>query len=282
MLPSPLPAELDGWLKVLNPGVLERLGHIRHALFDFDGTLSVLRQGWEDVMVPLMAAAICGDSPPDPAVAAEVRAYVDASTGILTIRQMEWLVAAVRRRRPEQKAPSAAAYKALYLRRLSDKIRHRIEALLDGTAHPHDRLICGAPGFLQGLQQRGVTLYLCSGTDHADVFNEARALGLLPFFTGGVFGALDEADTNDKAAIIRRILASNRLQGEALLVVGDGPVELRAAVSAGAIALGVASDEVIRSGWNERKLRRLTQAGADLLVPDFLHYQGLLNLLFTR
>lgn len=35
------------WLRVLNPEVTARLGHIRHAPFDFDGTLSVLREGWE-------------------------------------------------------------------------------------------------------------------------------------------------------------------------------------------------------------------------------------------
>ncbi len=38
------------WLEVVNPTV--RVGHVRHALFDFDGTISVIRRGWEQVMIP--------------------------------------------------------------------------------------------------------------------------------------------------------------------------------------------------------------------------------------
>ena len=34
------------------PGFQKRPG-LTHVLFDFDGTLSLIRQGWPDVMVPL-------------------------------------------------------------------------------------------------------------------------------------------------------------------------------------------------------------------------------------
>jgi hypothetical protein len=30
---------------------------LRHVLFDFDGTLSLVREGWVDVMLPLMVVA---------------------------------------------------------------------------------------------------------------------------------------------------------------------------------------------------------------------------------
>jgi len=53
-----------------------------------------------------------------------------------------------------------------------------------------------------------------------------------------------------------------------LLVVGDGPVEIREAVRRDALALGVASDEVARAGWNDAKVARLTRAGAHFLVED--------------
>ena len=29
-------------------------GHIRHAIFDFDGTLSLIREGWQQIMLPMM------------------------------------------------------------------------------------------------------------------------------------------------------------------------------------------------------------------------------------
>ena len=48
---------------------------------------------------------------------------------------------------------------------------------------------------------------------------------------------------------------------------GDGPVEIREAKAVGAIAVGVAVDEIQRQGWSERKRTRLTDA--DILIPDF-------------
>ena len=53
-------APRDPGIEVLNPAV--GLGRFRHALFDFDGTLSVIREGWERVMVPLMVEMIAGES----------------------------------------------------------------------------------------------------------------------------------------------------------------------------------------------------------------------------
>jgi len=44
--------------------------------------------------------------------------------------------------------------------------------------------------------------------------------------------------------------------------------------------MGVASDEKGWSGWNQGKIRRLTEARADLLVPVFFHYQGLQEFIF--
>jgi hypothetical protein len=37
---------------------IERRPGISHVLFDFDGTLSLVRQGWPDVMVPMFADAL--------------------------------------------------------------------------------------------------------------------------------------------------------------------------------------------------------------------------------
>ena len=81
-------------MKLLDPGLPDRLGRIRHVLFDFDGTLSVLREGWEGVMVPMMLEMISPEGARLGEIEPEVCAYVDRSTGILTIRQMEWLAGA--------------------------------------------------------------------------------------------------------------------------------------------------------------------------------------------
>jgi phosphoglycolate phosphatase-like HAD superfamily hydrolase len=269
------------YLKILHPEVQARLGKIRHVLFDFDGTLSVLREGWETVMVPVMIQAICGQTPATPEIELEVREYVEQSTGILTILQMEWLVDAVRRHGLAGPPQSAADYKAHYLERLMVGVRERILQVETGACQADDHMLSGARDFLAGLQERGAQLYLISGTDHADVQHEAGVLGLVEFFPGRIYGALDEREAHSKERIVQRILDEHHLFGAELLVVGDGPVEIQAARGRGAIALGVASDEVRREGWNEQKVDRLRNAGADLLIPDFSQSDELFRLLFT-
>ncbi len=273
---------IDDYLHILNPSITERLGYIRHALFDFDGTISTLRQGWEEAMIPVMLEAICGSHPVTPEIEQEVREYVDRSTGILTIEQMRWLVDAVRRHGLAGEPLTAAQYKQIYLERLLVTVNRRVARVAHGEISPSDAMIVGAEEFLRALHARKVTLYLASGTDHPYVMREASVLRIDHYFTGGIYGALDATEANNKERIIQRILDEHGLSGRELLVVGDGPVEIREAVARGAIALGMATDEVARQGWNPHKVRRLTGAGADMLAPDFSRPEVLLDILFDR
>jgi phosphoglycolate phosphatase-like HAD superfamily hydrolase len=266
------------WLLIPNPEVQGRLGNIHHALFDFDGTVSVMREGWEEVMLPVMIESIGGGQPLPASIVQEVRDYIDRSTGILTILQMEWLADAVRRHGFVTNPLTPYEYKAIYLRRLMVRVNERIGMVESGEVDPVDMMIKGAPEFVKGLWQAGVTLYLASGTDHQDVMHEASVLGMAPFFAGGVYGALDKSVINGKEKVIQQILDDHRLSGNELLVVGDGPVEIREAKLRGAITLGLASDEIVRSGWNQHKVTRLSNAGVDMLTGDFIHYQELLDI----
>jgi phosphoglycolate phosphatase-like HAD superfamily hydrolase len=257
------------------------LGSVRHVLFDFDGTLSVLRQGWEPVMERVMLEAICAGAgrTPSQEITAEVRDYIDRSTGKLTILQMQWLAEKVRSYGMENNPLSAAAYKKTYLRALMVSVSARLEALENGSASAEDYLIAGSLDFMRGLAEKGVALYVASGSDHGDVLREASALGIAQYFQGGIYGALDASEANGKERVIQRILDEHHLAGNELLVVGDGPVEIIEGRQRGAFALGVASDEVLRHGWNAHKIERLTRAGADLLVADFGHSAELVALL---
>lgn len=278
MMATPDPST-NGWLRILHQDVEARLGRVRYVLFDFDGTLSVLRQGWEEVMSAVMVESICGDHAPEPDVEQEVRDYIERSSGILTIHQMEWLAETVQRRGRTDCARTAREYKALYLQRLMVFVRARMQRLTVCEAAFAESVMTGAQAFVMSLAQRGAKLYLASGTDHDDVVREAAALGLLDLFNGGVFGAVDGSEENAKERVIQRILDTYHLRGEALLVVGDGPIEIREGSQRGALTLGVASDEQARSGWNPRKVRRLSDAGADMLVADFTHAERLAALL---
>ena len=102
---------VSSWIEILNLEVKRKVGHIKYALIDFDGTISVIRQGWEDVMIPLMIEMICDGNPPTLEIEKEVRDYVDYSTGILTIKQMEWLAEAVRRHGIAKNPKSPYEYK---------------------------------------------------------------------------------------------------------------------------------------------------------------------------
>jgi len=266
-------------IEVVNPSV--RIGRFRHALLDFDGTISVIREGWERVMMPLMIERIAGDEgDPDGAIRREVERYVDQSTGLQTILQMDWLAQAVARRRGADEALSAEAYKALYNERLLHSVRERLERLERGEVPREEMMIAGAEAFVRGLAERGVRLYVASGTDVEDVRHEAAALGVADYFQGRIFGAVGASRACSKAKVIQDILDGQKLEGAELLVVGDGPVEIREGKARGAVTLGVASDEVRRRGLNARKRERLLRAGADILVPDFSAARELFALLF--
>jgi phosphoglycolate phosphatase len=265
------------WLEVVNPSI--GLGLARHVLFDFDGTISVIRRGWERVMIPMMVEMICAKSPPSPEIEAEVAEFVDRSTGILTIKQMQWLESAVRQRGLASAPRTAAEYKRIYNERLLRPVRDRM-VQLDGSQSARDGLmIAGARDFLERLAVREIALYLASGTDHVYVLEEATALGVAHLFGKHIYGARDGTEDYTKDRIIGRILDQNGLHGEELLVVGDGPVEIRNAKDRGAVALGVAADEVERQGLSARKRQRLLDAGADLIVTDLLHGADLVRYL---
>lgn len=277
MDPGPLPGT-D--IEILTPA---ELGPIRHAVFDFDGTISLLREGWERVMGPFMTQAIMGGGELTAEAESRVAEYIDESTGIQTILQMEHLVEMVRHegRVADAEIKSAQEYKAAYNDALMVGVRERIESLQSGRLTLENAMVHGAREFVAGLSQAGVTLYLASGTDVEDVRREAEILGMAHYFTGGIWGALKTFEEYSKDKVIKAIIAEHRLRGPEVLVCGDGPVEIRNARANGCIALGVASDEVKGQGWNQSKRRRLCDAGADILVPDFNEGEKLLDLLLS-
>lgn len=264
------------WLEQINPDVA--LGRVRFALFDFDGTISVIRRGWEEVMIPLMLEMISGDQPVTSQMEAGVIDFVDESTGIMCIKQMRWLAETVQRYGLNPNPLTAAKYKQLYNERLMVRVTERIAQM---NGNQDTLMIEGARPLLQGLVDRDVILFLASGTDHEFVLQETAVLGVDHFFSG-IYGAIDDDETHSKAYIIANIIKEHDLHGAELLVVGDGLVEIRQGCANDAITLGIAADEAQRMGLDPRKRQRLLDAGADLIVTDFSQYEALLNLLVQK
>ena len=96
---------------------------------------------------------------------------------------MMQLAARIRERGGEAKEP--LWYKHEYLRRLDLRIKDRIDGLRQGTIPADDLLVHGARRLLENLKDRGLPVYLASGTDEIFLKQEAELLGLTPYFGAG-------------------------------------------------------------------------------------------------
>ena len=251
---------------------------VRAVLFDFDGTVSTLRCGWEAVMKPLMLEMISGGKPYDEALEKEVEAYISDSTGIQTIHQMKWLATTVHERGNNPTASDDPWwYKAEYNRRLMENVSTRVARLTAGEVSPCEYLIKGSEEFLQALCERGVRLYVASGTDHPDVCAEAEALGLRKYFTS-IAGAPVGEENCSKEKVMAQLLGAENLHGDEVAVIGDGKVEIRLGKEAGARTIGLATNER-DGGVDPIKRERLIKAGADIIAGDFTEKEALLAFL---
>jgi phosphoglycolate phosphatase len=104
----------------------------RVVIFDFDGTLSLIRTGWIEIMVPMCVEQLAALQTGEPAAKLTeiVEEFVSRLTGKETIYQMMALAEAVRERGGQPLEPRA--YKKLYLERLWSHIESRIEELRRG------------------------------------------------------------------------------------------------------------------------------------------------------
>jgi sugar/nucleoside kinase (ribokinase family)/phosphoglycolate phosphatase-like HAD superfamily hydrolase len=257
------------------------------AIFDHDGTISVLRQGWEAVMERMMIAAIAGERYGDLStreierIQSTTLGFINATTGIQTIEQMHQLVEMVASFGyvPADEILTPAEYKAIYNVHLLKMVNSRIAEFRAGRLGVEDLVMKGSVEFLHYLHERGVKLYLASGTDQADVEREAELLGYASLFEGRIFGSVGRVDADPKKVVIADILSSINVPPTRCVIFGDGPVEMREGRRQGLLSVGVLSDEVRRHGSNMAKRSRLILGGATVLIPDFSYRKELLELL---
>jgi len=251
---------------------------IRYAIFDHDGTISTLRQGWEEIMEPMMLRSIFGgnysgvDSVVLQRITKRVKQFIDKTTGIQTIAQMQGLIELVREFGyvPAERILDAAGYKHIFNVELKALVNKRLDKLASGQLSIDDFTLKGAVPFLRALAKQGVKLYLASGTDDADVKEEAERLGYADLFNGGIYGSVGDVTQDAKKVVLERILGEVGSGGyNELVSFGDGPVEMRETVKRGSYAVGIASDEVRRFGMHLDKRTRLICAGAKAIIPDF-------------
>jgi rfaE bifunctional protein kinase chain/domain len=270
---------INEWVQPLN---------IKHAIFDHDGTISTLREGWEHIMQPMMMKAILGDQfqVADEAlyhkVYSRVVDFIDKTTGIQTLVQMKGLVELVKEFGlvPADQILDEFGYKEIYNNELLKMVREREVKLTRGELSIEDFTLKNAVLLLEKLYKAGVKLYLASGTDEVDVRNEARIMGYDHLFEGGIYGAVGDVTKEAKKIVLDRILNTigDSKNGQ-VAAFGDGPVEIRETRKREGLTIGIASNEMKRHSLNESKRSRLIKAGADIVIPDFSQLSKLLQLL---
>lgn len=267
-------------VECLNPGATA--ARARVGLFDFDGTLSLIRAGWEDVMVPMMVEALLelksGESEQE--LRSIVEEFVGHLTGRQTIYQMIEFAEQMKKRGGNPLDP--LEYKHVYLDRLNARIKDRLEGLRAGRIPPDEMMVPGGRRLLDTLRERGLTMYLASGTDQQYMREEARLLDVYDYFDGGVFGALDDYKSFSKKILLEKIIAESEYRGDEFLGFGDGFVEIENVKQVGGVAVGVATDEPDCVEVNPVKRKRLADVGADWIVPNFNAYDQLMAALFSE
>ena len=254
----------------------------QYAVFDFDGTVSLIREGWQQIMIPYftdeLAATPKGAEQPWEELERQAREFIFVNTGKQTIYQCIELAQRIQDLGGVPQDPQV--YKDEYQRRLLEAIEQRLQGLENGSIPQEELTVPGTFQLLDMLKRRGVFMYLASGTDEVYVLKEAELLGLSPYFDGHIYGAQRDYKTFSKKMVIDRMIAENNLSGGSVLGFGDGYVEIENIREAGGYACGVASNEATRQGIDDWKRERLIRAGADIIIPDYRDIDALEAFLF--
>lgn len=262
-------------IEIINPDFPR--GDIRAAILDFDGTLSLLRRNWQDVMIPMMVDVLrdTGTSETPEQLRDHVEEFVMRLNGRQTIYQMIRLADEVTLRGGQPLDP--LEYKKRYHELLWRQVGDRVDAVRSGRIPQDEMTVPGSRALLARLRSLGLTLYLASGTDLEYVRDEVAVLGLAEYFGSRIYGALVDYKRFSKAMIVGKIIEDTGVSGRNILGFGDGFVEIEEVKRVGGLAIGVASNEETREGINDWKRKRLIRAGADLIIGDFRHHNQLLE-----
>jgi phosphoglycolate phosphatase len=252
---------------------------ITHVIFDFDGTLSWLRSGWPDLMAALFAEFVGDREKKSPTLLPQLRREILSLNGkpsIYQIRRFHELAGEF-----NAIPPDPEALLKLYLSRLDAVIQARVKSVQACDVPSEEFVIAGAFPLLKKLRQRGMRLFILSGTAEPDVRREAALLQLQPYFGERIHGSTPGREFSKKD-VIDHILHEERISGAQLLSFGDGPVEIEFTKAVGGRAIGVASDEVTNGSGviDPDKRELLLRAGADAIIPDYRNTDWILDNFF--
>jgi phosphoglycolate phosphatase-like HAD superfamily hydrolase len=250
----------------------------RHVFMDWDGTTSLTRGGWSEVMVGLFAESL-------PLLAGETensirdlsRAELMRLNGRPSIHQMARLAEMVNER--GRAALGADDYQREYQARVGRVVNARLQTVRNG-GDADALLVPGVRAFFTALNARGIAITLASGTPLPELLDEVRLLGLEHHFAA-IHGPVDLEDRDfSKRAILHATLQALALDGAEMVAFGDGPVELIETSRVGGLAVAVATEESHPGRLDAWKRETLLAAGAHAVVADFTALDSLLTTFF--
>jgi phosphoglycolate phosphatase-like HAD superfamily hydrolase len=237
----------------------QSLNSARAVLFDFDGTVALVRAGWLPLMLDFMMETLRTLGPDPAGLRVEAEDYVARLAGKPTIHQLNAFADHVRRLGGV--ARPGAEYEAEFMERLN-----RVRATRLAAPNPERLLVPGTAALLRQLNAAGKQVYLASGSAHEDIVHDSKVLGIADFFTG-IYGFAPGVP--GKRELLHRIRASG-VPPQQILTFGDGRVEIEETKAIGGIAAGVATDEEACLEIDPKKRLWLLEAGADFIIPNFL------------
>ena len=253
----------------------------RVAVLDFDGTLSLIREGWSRIMADLGRDVMMEQGrKPDSQVVDFFQEQMLRLSGRPSLVQMQKLAEELSIR--DVVPPSPEALHEEFLRRLYFQIADRKLDLAAGKVKPESWTVPGTHALLDELQRRDVLLYLVSGTDIEAVREESEILRLTDYFGPRVFAPSRATPNFHKRDAIASILKDAGTAGEEVIGFGDGFSETVEVKRIGGTAVGVASVEVGKNGINTQKRDLLTEWGADPIIPDYRNPVDLIDRLWGK
>lgn len=263
----PLPRSVE----LVNPHI--RRGPFRVAVFDFDGTVSLIREGWSGIMADLGVELL-----DDPSRHAELELEMLKLSGKPSIYQMRKLTQVVTA--SGKSCPTPEQLLSEFTTRLFRITGDRQKGLADGTALPETWAVPGSHALLQNLQDRGTHLVLASGTPMEYVQHEAKLLELTRYFGDQIFAPEGNTPNFNKRDVIDQLVRQSHAPASEIIGFGDGYAETVEMKRVGGVAVGVASQPADVGGVNAMKRAMLIELGADLIVPDYADQDGLVSWLF--
>lgn len=253
-------------------------GGYKAAVFDFDGTISLISAGWQDDMCDQFTEAYLAkvNSPRDE-VYKLMEQLIFKSTGLAPYVNCTTLAKTIAEAGGEPE--DVDVYFAEYTRRSDLRMKNQMKRVTDGMATQDDLMVPGVRNFLQNLYDLGIKLMLVSGSEIRYVQPQCEFLGVAHFFEGRIYGPPLDSWNFSKKQCISQFIEDSGLTPEQVVNFGDGGVETQYVHEIGGYAVGLATDEISRQGVNPWKREKLIAVGADCIVPNFLDSEELLRFL---